>query len=213
MICRKVHDLCTADRAKDVIHGYDIGRQSRPAAILSRRWGKFGSTTNRICHPWTVRSRGGSNKGLVVAAIVLALACWCVSPLVAQPSEVEKLNQRVIELYQAGRYAEAITLAQRALAIREKALGDNHPVVATAQNSLALLYRNERRYADAEPLFKRSLAIREKALGPDHPDVAQSLNNLAGLYDDQGRYADAEPLYKRSLAIREKALGPDHHDV
>ena len=99
------------------------------------------------------------------------------------------------------------------LAIAEKALGPDHPDVATILHNLASLYHAQGRYADAEPLYKRSLAIMEKALGPDHPDVATSLNNLALLYHAQGRYADAEPLYKRSLAIREKALGPDHPDV
>ena len=112
-----------------------------------------------------------------------------------------------------GRYAEAEPLYKRSLAIREKALGPDHPDVAQSLNNLAVLYEEQGRYADAEPLYKRSLAIREKALGPDHPDVAQSLNNLAELYKEQGRYADAEPLYKRSLAIYEKALGPDHPDV
>ena len=112
-----------------------------------------------------------------------------------------------------GRYADAEPLYKRSLAIREKALGPDHPDVATSLNNLAVLYDNQGRYADAEPLYKRSLAIREKALGPDHPDVATSLNNLAVLYENQGRYADAEPLYKRSLAIFEKALGPDHPDV
>ena len=99
------------------------------------------------------------------------------------------------------------------MAIREKALGPDHPDVAQSLNNLAGLYYAQGRYADAEALYKRSLAITKKALGPDHPDVALSLNNLAELYRVQGRYADAEPLYKRSLAIREKALGPDHPDV
>ena len=99
------------------------------------------------------------------------------------------------------------------MAIREKALGSDHPNVATSLNNLAGLYDHQGQYADAEPLYKRSLAIREKALGPDHPDVANSLNDLAGLYRELGRYADAEPLYKRSLAIRQKALGPDHPHV
>ena len=99
------------------------------------------------------------------------------------------------------------------MAIKEKALGRDHPDVARSLNNLAGLYRDQGRYADAEPLYQRSLAIREKALGRDHPDVAQSLNNLAALYRNQGRYADAEPLYQRSLAIREKALGRDHPDV
>jgi tetratricopeptide (TPR) repeat protein len=86
-----------------------------------------------------------------------------------------------------------VPLAQRVLAIREKALGADQPDVAASLNNLALLYANQGRYADAEPLYKPALAIREKALGPNHPDIAQSLNNLALLYHNQGRYADAEP--------------------
>jgi tetratricopeptide (TPR) repeat protein len=127
-----------------------------------------------------------------------------------QPDEASELNKKLIELYNAGRYADAVPLGQQLLAIREKALGRDHPDVATALNGLGELYRHQGRYADAEPQYRRSLAIREKALGRDHPDVAQSLNNLALLYSDQGRYADAEPLYQRSLAIWENALGRDH---
>src|SRR5262249_7152012 len=134
-------------------------------------------------------------------------------PLAQQTDDVNELNKRVQELYRAGRYSDAIQIAQRVLAIREKALGRDHPDVAQSLNNLAELYRYQRRYADAEPLFRRSLDIREKALGRDHPDVARSLNNLALLYQSQRRYADAEPLYQRSLAIREKALGRDHLDV
>ena len=73
-------------------------------------------------------------------------------------------------------------MAQQVLAIREKALGPDHPDVAQALNNLAVLYYKQGRYAEAEPLYKRALAIGEKALGPDHPDVATALNNLAELY-------------------------------
>jgi tetratricopeptide (TPR) repeat protein len=126
----------------------------------------------------------------------------------AQVDEAAALNRQVWELYNQGRYSEAIPLAQRALTIREKALGLDHPDVAQALNNLAELYQAQGRYTDAEPLDKRALATFEKMLGPDHPNVALSLNNLAVLYNKQGRYADAEPLYKRSLAINEKVLVP-----
>ena len=59
-----------------------------------------------------------------------------------------------------------------ALAIKEKALGPDHPEVALALNNLAELYRDQGRYAEAEPLLKRALAIRKKVFGPDHPIVA-----------------------------------------
>ena len=145
---------------------------------------------------------------LVGACLLVALAVnISVSlPSFAQKDEAATLNQKVVEFYRA----EAIPFAQRSLAIREKALGPDHPEVAQSLNNLALLYEAQGRYADAEPLYKRALAIKEKSLGPNHPNVATSLNNLAWLYQAQGRYADAEPLYKRALAIYEKALGPDH---
>ncbi len=146
--------------------------------------------------------------------IVLALGLVLAPPAMAQKADdTDALSAQVVELYGEGKYGEAIPIAQRVLALREKALGRNHPNVANDLNNLAELYRVQGRYADAEPLYKRSLAIDEKALGPDHPNVATALNNLALLYQAQGRYAEAEPLYKRSLAIYEKALGPDHPDV
>jgi CHAT domain-containing protein/Tfp pilus assembly protein PilF len=123
------------------------------------------------------------------------------------------LNDLAVLYKQQGRYGDAEPLYKRSLAILEKAVGLDHPKVATSLTNLAALYDSQNRYADAEPLYKRSLAIREKALGPVHPDVANSLHNLAGLYKEQGRYADAEPLFKQSLAIFEKVLGRDHPDV
>jgi len=128
-------------------------------------------------------------------------------------NEAKRLNEQVVQLYQQGKYAQAIPLAQRALTIYEKALGPDHPAVATVLNNLAVLYEAQGNYAAAAPLLKRALTIYEKALGPDHPAVAISLNSLAELYQDQGNYVAAEPLLKRALAILEKALGPDHPDV
>ena len=96
--------------------------------------------------------------------------------------------------------AEAEPLYKRALAIKEKDLGPEHPLVAASLNNLAKLFKAQGRHAEAEPLHMRALTIREKVLGPEHPSVATNLNNLAELYRDQGRYAEAEPLYSRSLA-------------
>src|ERR1700683_3702022 len=140
----------------------------------------------------------------------LVLTFWSAAPTLAHPSAADELTKTVIELYRAGRYAEAIPLAQQALAICEKALGPDHPLVAASLNALAGLYDKQGRYAEAEPLYKRSLAIWEKALGPDHPDVVTALNNLAALYKEQSRTAEAEPLYRRALAIKENAPRPDY---
>ena len=152
---------------------------------------------------------------LVLIQTVLTVPGYCANESKAAPASEDPaaLNAEAVRLYQAGRYADAIPLAERVLALREKGLGPEHPDVAGSLHNLARLYKSMGDYAKSEPLYQRSLAIREKALGPEHPDVAISLNNLALLYKSMGDYAKAEPLYQRSLAIREKALGPEHPDV
>ena len=125
-------------------------------------------------------------------------------------AEAERLTQQVIQLYQQGKYNEAIPLAEQALAIRKKVLGDNHPNTARSLNNLAGLYESQGRYSEAEPLYKQALAIKKQQLGDNHPSTATSLNNLAELYRVQGRYSEAEPLYQQALAIRRKQLGDNH---
>jgi CHAT domain-containing protein/Tfp pilus assembly protein PilF len=128
-------------------------------------------------------------------------------------AEAERLSEEIAKLYRAGRFPEAISLAERALAIREKTLGPEHPDTVTNVNNLAVLYQSMGVYAKAEPLLQRALATSEKQLGPDHPDTAAQLNNLATLYYSIGAYVKAESLFQRALAIREKALGPDDPDT
>ena len=88
-------------------------------------------------------------------------------------------------------------LLQRALAIREKALGPDHPDVGESLSNLAGLYEDEGDYAKALPLYQRAIAIREKSLGPNHPVVATRINNLAAMYEGQGNYAEARGSISR----------------
>lgn len=124
--------------------------------------------------------------------------------------EADRADRQVTQLYLAGRYREAVLIADRVYGVRERLLGHDHPQTAASLNDLALIYKAQGNHAAAKPFFQRALKIREKALGPDHPDTATTLSNLAGLYEDQANYAAAEPLLQRALKIREKALGPEH---
>ena len=99
---------------------------------------------------------------------------------------------------------------QRALAINEKALGIEHPYVATNLNNIALVYHAQGNHDEAISFHQRALTLREKVLGQEHPDVAQSLNNIALLYRVRRSYDKALVLHQRALAINEKALGREH---
>jgi len=110
-------------------------------------------------------------------------------------------------------YDQARPYLERALAIRERALGPGHPDTAASLNNLASLLQAQGDYAAARPLYERAVAVHERALGPDHSYTATGLNNLASLLQAQGDYAAARPLYERALAIREEVLGPGHPDT
>jgi tetratricopeptide (TPR) repeat protein len=106
-------------------------------------------------------------------------------------------------------YAEAQLLSERALAIREKLLGPDHPDTALSLNNLGVLLQVQGDFPGARRCYESALAIHEKALGPDHPETANNLSNLGGLLKVQGDLAGAQSYLERALAIREKTLGPD----
>src|SRR6202050_5268929 len=99
-----------------------------------------------------------SVRHIFLIAAVLALTCGFAASSLAQSRAADELNKRIHELSQAGKYAEAIPLAQRALAILEKAFGPDHPDVAQSLNNLAELYDTQGRYADALPLVRRTIS-------------------------------------------------------
>ncbi|AGY57187.1 tetratricopeptide repeat protein [Gloeobacter kilaueensis] len=162
-----------------------------------------------------------------VLSLVTSLGLFLSQAALAQPAsapgateapagelaEAEQLYQQSLKLREAGKYAEAQPLAERALAIQQKILGPEHLQVARSLGGLANLYRDQGDYATAKTLAQRALTIRENVLGTDHPDVATSLSSLSILYWKQGEYATAESLQKRALAIREKVLGPENLEV
>ncbi|HEU5230275.1 MAG TPA: tetratricopeptide repeat protein, partial [Ktedonobacteraceae bacterium] len=101
-------------------------------------------------------------------------------------------------------------LSQRALAIRKRVLGSEHPDIAASLNGLANIYCGQGRYTKAESLYRRALHIQELRLGQHHPKTGQTLHNLAVFRQKQGNLSEAFSLAERALSIRSQALGDAH---
>src|SRR5260221_2763677 len=84
----------------------------------------------------------------------------------------QMLHQAGLYLYHRARYAETEPLYQRALSIKEKALGPEHPSTGATLHELARLYQAQGKYPQAEPLYQRALSISEKTEGPEHPSTS-----------------------------------------
>ena len=106
---------------------------------------------------------------------------------------------------------KAEPLCQRALEIREKVLGRDHPDVAKQLNNLALLCQNQGKYQEVEQYYKRAIDIYAKKLGADDPNVAKTKNNLASAYLKQQKYKDAEQLYREVLTAASEKDKPDEY--
>lgn len=87
------------------------------------------------------------------------------------------------------------------MAISRRALGENHPEVATSLNNLAVLLHDRDKLEEAEPVYRESLAIQRRTLGAQHPGVVVSIGNFAVLLTDLKRFDEAEELLSESLGI------------
>jgi hypothetical protein len=123
----------------------------------------------------------------------------------AELEEARQLSERVQQLSQRGRRNEALPLAERALRLRERVLGQNHVLVAEALSNLASLYvkkegepnsfeealkatkvtsKDERRDTEkALALFGRALKIYERGPQPETERMQAALVGLEKLYD------------------------------
>ncbi|QRO02610.1 CHAT domain-containing protein [Archangium violaceum] len=149
---------------------------------------------------------------------VVILCCWVGTAVAEEPAdarlqEAQTAFDEAKQLHNAGKFVDATSRAEHALALREAVLGGAHPEVARSLQLLGAIYLARGQFARVEPLLQRGLEIREAALGKDHLDVADSLNGLGKFYSDRGSYERAELLLQRALKIREAALGENHRDV
>jgi tetratricopeptide (TPR) repeat protein len=122
-------------------------------------------------------------------------------------------NSLGYHLHHVAAYAEARACYERALRIVERALGPEHPQVATAVNNLGRVLQDLGDLAGAKACYERALRIDEAAFGPDHPEVATDVNNLGSVLWALGDLAGAKACYERALRIFRQRLPPGHPDI
>jgi tetratricopeptide (TPR) repeat protein len=151
------------------------------------------------------RSRSGLCFVLIIAWVLCAPA-----PASAQENEShwEKLTDRAAQLKNAGRYQEALPLAQQALQEAEASSpGDSY--LAVTLTCVGEIYEHLGQYEKAESLELRALGIAEEVLGPHDPGLTVYLNALATTCNAEGKLADAERALTRVVRLDEKRLKAD----
>jgi tetratricopeptide (TPR) repeat protein len=122
-------------------------------------------------------------------------------------------HQAAIYLWSRGRYRQALTLQEEALAGRRRLLTDNHPDTLFSMQILAAIRRNLGDLDGARQLLEEALTGRQRVLGNDHPDTLWSMTSLAVTRRQLGDLHGARELHEQALEARRRVLGDDHSDT
>jgi CHAT domain-containing protein/Tfp pilus assembly protein PilF len=110
------------------------------------------------------------------------------------------LNREMLELYQQGKFNDALKLAREALALREEVLGKKHRDCAESMHNLSLVLQALGQLPQAQQALEQALTIREARLGSAHPATIASLNNLGAISITRGDYPRARVSLERASA-------------
>ena len=108
-----------------------------------------------------------------------------------------------------GFYSRAHSLLARAVDIRRRVLGPEHPSTLSAMSDLASTLNDEFRFSEAEKLLRETLTIQQRVLRPEHPNTLFTMSRLADTLSGEGRYGEAEKLQRETLDIQRRLLGQD----
>lgn len=107
----------------------------------------------------------------------------------------------------AGRPADAVIQARRALATYQGIFGGTSAEAARASCLLGDSLRLMRNFIDAEEPLHRCADIREQTGGIDSIELADALHSLALTYEGEKKYREADQRFTMAEKIREKKLG------
>ena len=109
--------------------------------------------------------------------------------------------------YQQGKYEQAESQLQHAIAFIEHTFGAEHLKLIEPLGLLGTLYATTGHYAQAEVLLQRALNIHLRTSTTDMHRLAGILNTLAEVYRKQAKFVQAEPLYLQALQMLETRFG------
>src|SRR5262249_4890651 len=117
-------------------------------------------------------------------------------------------NSKLAKLYCSERkFADAASLFQNAVTLKEKQYGPGQPQVAEDLTALATCYSQEGKYEQAEPLYKRVIDILGQSQFKEKAPMAVALENYGLLLKRTSREAEAKAFIEKANLIRAQLGG------
>lgn len=146
--------------------------------------------------------------------IILAVLCVfnLANAQTSQKDEAERLSIEAVKLFKAGKYKEAVPIAEKVVELREKEFGANHFKTGEALSNLGSIQRANGDNKEAEKTFERAIALYEAnpALTVNsRKTLAQMLEIVGFLKFGNNKSEKAAEFYQRALQEHEKIFGQD----
>jgi serine/threonine protein kinase len=98
---------------------------------------------------------------------------------------------------------------ERAVALRQTALGSDHPDTLSSMHYLGAAYTRLGRFAEAEATLTQTLEARKRTLGEEQIQTLATITNLAAVFRRQGRTEEASALLASAQEISKRVNGPN----
>ncbi len=111
------------------------------------------------------------------------------------------LEARFFARSSSGQYAEALTLAERLLALLESTPGSSHVTLGRALRREAFVLGKLGRYPKALETIARAAELQARELGPTHPETIKTESMWGDLLVSASRYDEALPHLQKALSL------------
>ena len=109
--------------------------------------------------------------------------------------------------------SKAMRAFQESFGMRERFLGQNHPMQAETRHQMARLSLRRERFQHALETCKSVLTIRKESLFERHVHVASTLCLMGCAYAGMGKFMDSQSCLEEALSIAMEAVGENHPNV
>lgn len=120
--------------------------------------------------------------------------------------------EAMVNLWNAGKFAEIDAIYARAIPLEEKRSGQSSSMVAHLLTNRGDYALKRGKAASYEPLFKRAILILSKSPEQNLDDQKTCLSGLGYAAEEHGRLAEAESYFKRAMIVEEKSAGADTNE-
>ncbi len=110
-------------------------------------------------------------------------------------------NQQFREAFDARKYAEALPLAQKVVALTEEQYGKDARALVNPLTNLGTVHYRLKDYASAEKEYQRSVEILEKTAGTTDRQLLRPLQGLGASHFRESEYVDASVALKRAIDL------------